>query len=325
MSDSAKQKQIIQAVNILQAGGLVAFPTETVYGLGADASNPTAVRKIFAAKGRPADHPVIVHLAAPEQLNTWARDIPAIAWQLAARFWPGALTLILKRAEHVCDQITGGQDTIGLRVPSHPIAQALLQAFGGGIAAPSANKFGRISPTQAAHVQQELGDQVDLILDGGASHFGIESTIIDVSGATARLLRPGAIPLSELNNIIHGTAALTPAKEMTRTSGMLLSHYAPVTPLKIVPKTTLSTLIKTLLSADNKIGVLAHSVMPTEKHEHLTWYTMPAEPISYAHELYSTLRAADAQKSTIILVEAVPEQEAWLAVKDRLKKAEGTV
>ena len=197
------QKSIKAAVTILRAGGLVVFPTETVYGLGADAANAAAVRKIFAAKGRPADHPVIVHLASDRDLTRWASDIPPAVRQLAERFWPGPLTLVVRRAKSVSDEVTGGQDTIGLRVPSHPIAQALLNAFGGGIAAPSANRFGHISPTTVRHVREELGDRVDLILDGGACEVGIESTIVDVSGGTPVLLRPGRVSEEEIEAVLQ--------------------------------------------------------------------------------------------------------------------------
>ncbi|HYS50590.1 MAG TPA: L-threonylcarbamoyladenylate synthase, partial [Burkholderiales bacterium] len=176
---------------ILRRGGLVAFPTETVYGLGADASNPAAVARIYEVKGRPAGHPVIVHIGDIGQLARWARDIPEAATKLATHFWPGPLTLVLRRAPGVGSQLSGGQDTIGLRVPGHPVALQLLREFGGGIAAPSANRFGRISPTAAEHVRSDLASEVELILDGGACEIGIESTIVDLSRGRPVLLRPG--------------------------------------------------------------------------------------------------------------------------------------
>jgi len=178
---------------MLRAGELVAFPTETVYGLGADASSAAAVKKIFAAKGRPASHPVIVHIADMSELKHWAAEVPRAAWLLAEKFWPGPLTMVLKRAAHVHDVISGGQNTVGLRVPSHPVAQQLLKAFGGGIAAPSANRFGKLSPTTAAHVREELGDAVRIVLDGGACEVGIESTIVDLSREPPAILRPGRV------------------------------------------------------------------------------------------------------------------------------------
>ncbi|KPK08039.1 MAG: translation factor Sua5, partial [Betaproteobacteria bacterium SG8_39] len=188
MSDAVRR-----AAEILARGGLVAFPTETVYGLGADASNPAAMQRLYAVKRRPADHPVIVHFADAARAFAWAREIPEAARTLAARFWPGPLTLILKRSAKAADFVTGGQDSVGLRVPGHPVAHALLEAFGGGVAAPSANRFGQVSPTTAAHVRADLGDDVDCVLEGGASEIGIESTIVDLSGGRALLLRPGTI------------------------------------------------------------------------------------------------------------------------------------
>jgi L-threonylcarbamoyladenylate synthase len=194
-------EEIAQAAVLLRAGEIVAFPTETVYGLGADAENPAALAKIFAAKGRPADHPLIVHLPGAEHLTRWAQDIPDSAFALANAFWPGPLTLILKRTSIVPNAVTGGQDTVGLRVPNHPVALALLRAFGSGIAAPSANRYGRISPTTAGHVRDELGDRVSLVLDGGACEVGIESTILDVSRGMPVLLRPGAITAEQIGSV----------------------------------------------------------------------------------------------------------------------------
>jgi L-threonylcarbamoyladenylate synthase len=193
---------IERAVALLRAGELVAFPTETVYGLGADAANPAAVAKIFAAKGRPQDHPLIVHLDGAAQLDAWARDIPAYAFELAEAFWPGPLTLILKRQPGVPDAVTGGQDTVGLRVPGHPLALELLRAFGGGLAAPSANRFGRISPTTARHVREELGEAVAMVLDGGPCQVGIESTILDCTGGAPRILRPGMVGAPALGRVL---------------------------------------------------------------------------------------------------------------------------
>ena len=194
---------IEQAAELLRRGELVAFPTETVYGLGADAGNPDAVRRIFAAKGRPADHPVIVHLATAGWLERWAAPVTPEAYRLAQHFWPGPLTIILPRAPTVLDLVTGGQPTVGLRVPDHPVAQALLEAFGDGIAAPSANRFGRISPTRAEHVRAELGASIALVLDGGATRVGLESTIVDLSGAEPVLLRPGFVGVAELEAVLQ--------------------------------------------------------------------------------------------------------------------------
>jgi L-threonylcarbamoyladenylate synthase len=310
---------IANAATILQRGGLVAFPTETVYGLGADAKNPEAVARIFAAKGRPVDHPVIVHLASFDQLKDWAREINPVTKKLAQHFWPGPLTLILPRAVGVLDCITGGQDTVGVRIPSHPVAQTLLKSFGSGIAAPSANKFGQVSPTQAAHVQQELGDVVNLILDGGECAVGIESTIVDVSGRSPRILRPGIITASEISTVLGENLAIN-SDPVLRVSGNLASHYAPHTPLRIVTENNLETAIQSLLKYDKSIAVLArHSAL--FEHPNLHWINMPDKADAYAHTLYACLRAADQLAYAIILVEEVPATEAWVAVQDRLQKA----
>ncbi len=215
---------------MLKRGGLVALPTETVYGLAADATNDAAVRSIFAAKGRPADHPVIVHLTGADAIDEWSSAAPPAARVLAQAFWPGPLTLVLKRSARVSDVITGGQDTVGLRAPGHPWAQAVLQAFGRAVAAPSANRFGRVSPTTADHVRADLGIKpdgaVDLILDGGPCPVGIESTIVDLSGAHPRLLRQGSILRSDLARVL-GVAVEASDAGAPRVSGSLERHYAP--------------------------------------------------------------------------------------------------
>ena len=222
----ANRDAIQQAADFLRKGKLVAIPTETVYGLGADAKNPEAVKHIFAAKARPADHPLIVHIPDKAVLTDWAVEIPETAYKLAERFWPGPLTLVLKKHPDVPMEVTGGQNTIALRVPNHPVALALLKAFGGGIAAPSANRFCRISPTQASHVEEELGDKVDLILDGGACQVGLESTIVDLSGGQPRLLRPGQISKSEIEEFMQEELEL-PKHSHVRAPGMMETHYSP--------------------------------------------------------------------------------------------------
>src|SRR6202171_3307001 len=234
---AATAEQIERAAHLLHAGALIAFPTETVYGLGADARNANAVRRIFAAKGRPAEHPVIVHLASADLMPRWARSIGAGAEALAQAFWPGPLTLILPRAATVLDVVTGGQDSVGLRVPSNPVAQALLARLlhlgGDGIAAPSANRFGRITPTNARHVADEFGDAVGMVLDGGASRHGIESTIVDLSSGEPALLRPGAITIEALGRVL-GSAPRSPSSQSPRASGTLASHCAPETAARVV-------------------------------------------------------------------------------------------
>jgi L-threonylcarbamoyladenylate synthase len=302
----------------LRGGELVAFPTETVYGLGADARNPEAIRRLFAAKGRPADHPVIVHLADAGMIPEWARTMPRAAEQLAAAFWPGPLTLILPRAPHVLDLVTGGQDSVGLRVPSHPVAHELLAAFGDGLVVPSANRFGRISPTRAEHVHAELGDTVALVLDGGPSHVGVESTIVDVTGEWPTLLRPGGVTPTQIAAVL-GAAPAQSHETSPRASGTLPSHYAPRTPLEIVPGDHLTEHAACLHSAARRIGVLAHHASPAS--DMTGWHMMPAHAEAYAHALYATLRELDALGYDRILVEAVPDEDAWLAVRDRLRRA----
>ena len=312
---------IERAVALLRAGDLVAFPTETVYGLGADAANPAAVAKIFAAKGRPADHPLIVHLPGASHLARWAREVPPEAERLAAAFWPGPLTLILKRQANVPDAVTGGQDTVGLRVPSHPLALELLQAFDGGIAAPSANRFGRISPTSAAHVREELGERVPLLLDGGACPVGIESTILDLSRGAPVLLRPGAVGAADIARVLgRAPESAAPQAETPRVSGSLEAHYAPRTPLQLVSSDGLLFALRDALVAGEKVAVLAPTVQAIS-HDLVTWKQSPAEPAGFAHDLYASLRELDALGCVRILVQQPPAGEAWLAVNDRLRRA----
>src|SRR6185436_14628255 len=227
-------KDVERAARILRSGGLVAFPTETVYGLGADASSASAMAKLYAVKRRPADHPVIVHFASADTAFGWAREVPESARKLANAFWPGPLTLVLKRSQKAQDFVTGGQETVGLRLPSHPVARELLQLFGSGVAAPSANRFGRISPTTAAHVRADLGTDVELVLEGGPTEVGIESTIVDVSGATPVLLRHGHISAAQDNSEL-GTELKQKSGKSLRHSGGLERHYAPRTPARLVP------------------------------------------------------------------------------------------
>jgi L-threonylcarbamoyladenylate synthase len=312
--------EVSRAAELLRAGELVAFPTETVYGLGADARNSRAVAKIFAAKGRPADHPLIVHLPDASHLDRWAIDIREEARKLAAAFWPGPLTLILKRHPSVSDTITGGQDTVGLRVPNHPLALQLLREFDGGVAAPSANRFGRVSPTTAAHVRDELGDAVALILDGGPCAVGIESTILDLSGREARILRPGMLGSEAMARVL-GTPPIEGGNlEAPRVSGSLEAHYAPQTPLRVAAAGTLEQLAQRALDAGKSIAVLS-AESPPIAHEHLIWRRAASNPEQYAHELYASLRELDTRGYDLILVAALPEDHRWSAVADRLKRA----
>jgi L-threonylcarbamoyladenylate synthase len=310
---------IARAAELLRAGELVAFPTETVYGLGADADRPEAVRRIFAAKGRPADHPVIVHLHDSAQLSDWARAVPSGARKLAIAFWPGPLTLIVPRAARVSDIVTGGQDSVGLRVPAHPVARALLEALGSGIAAPSANRFGRISPTTAQHVDDDLGATVAMILDGGACEVGIESTIVAFDGDEPVLLRPGAIGATEIFRVL-GRVPRVPDAAAPRASGTLPSHYAPKTPATLVAPGVLHAEIEQLAARDEVIAVLARTVSRPDDFGD-TWIGAPIGASAYAHDLYANLRALDDANADAILIEAVPVGDAWAAVRDRLTRA----
>jgi L-threonylcarbamoyladenylate synthase len=322
---------VTRAAQLLHAGELVAFPTETVYGLGADARNPTALAKIFAAKGRPADHPLIVHLPDATHLAQWASDIPGAAHTLAAACWPGPLTMILKRHPAVPDLVTGGQDTVGVRVPNHPVALALLREFGSGIAAPSANKFGRISPTTAAHVREELGKSgeknVAIILDGGPCAVGIESTIVDMTSATPRILRPGAISADalrqRLNVPVHESYAAQPTDHATpRVSGSLAAHYAPRTPLQLCAVESLPAAIASAFQQGRRVAVLAPELSPPMSANHnIIRRVASADFSQYAHDLYATLRELDSAGCDLILVAVPPDNEAWRAVNDRLRRA----
>ena len=305
--------EVRRAAEILRAGGLVAFPTETVYGLGADASNAKAVARLYAVKRRPAHHPVILHFDSAERAFSFSRDVPQEAKMLAKKFWPGPLTLILRRSKkRAGDFVTGGQDSVGLRVPSHPVAQELLREFGGALAAPSANRFGLVSPTTAAHVRADLGADVDLVLDGGASEVGIESTIVDLSGDAAVLLRPGGISKSSLEKIVALKEKNTASP---RHSGGLEQHYAPRTPARLVPTHRLDQEIS---KWKDRVAVLAFS-RPDERVDY--WLRMPREPQGYAQKLYAALRELDGARCDAILIEAPPAEPGWEAVLDRLRKA----
>lgn len=308
---------LARAVGLLRDGELVAFPTETVYGLGADAGNPRGVRAIFAAKGRPADHPVIVHVAQTARIHDWVSEFPQEARALAAAFWPGPLTLILPRGARATDDLTGGQDRVGLRVPSHPVAQDLLRAFhdagGHGIAAPSANRFGRISPTTALHVRDDLGDAVSLVLDGGACGVGIESTIVAFGDGPPMLLRPGGIAVEDIARVL-GRQPRQPGAEAPRASGTLASHYAPRTPSRLVDAAMLASCM------DAGVAVLARTLARPDNFPG-TWRTAPVDASGYAHDLYANLRTLDHAGAREILIEALPAGDAWLAVRDRVTRA----
>jgi L-threonylcarbamoyladenylate synthase len=317
---------IARAAEVLRAGGLVAFPTETVYGLGAAAVQPEAVRRIFEAKGRPADHPVIVHVSGAGDIDAWAREVPEGARRLAQTFWPGPLTLVLKRSARAHDLVTGGQDSVGLRCPSHLWARALLAAFGGGIAAPSANSFGRISPTTGAHVRADLGEKpqgkVDMILDGGACPIGIESTIVDFSQGAPRLLRPGSITREQLQTAL-GEPVPDAGRDAPRASGRLESHYAPRTPLELVAPSELPARINALRG--RTLAVLAPAAALLDAGPDVVLRLVaPGAPEAYAQRLYALLHQLDAAGSERILVARPPQGAAWEAVHDRLRRAQSS-
>jgi L-threonylcarbamoyladenylate synthase len=304
--DEAVTDDIRRAVDVLRAGGLVAFPTETVYGLGADASNPRALHRLFAVKGRPSDHPVIVHVARAAQLDDLARDVPDVAHTFAEAFWPGPLTLVVRRRnDRVAAEATGGRDTVGIRVPDHPVARALLDAFGDGIAAPSANRFGRVSPTTAQHVRDDLDGDVDIVLDGGACTVGVESTIVDVTGAEPVVLRIGAIDEEQLAQLVGKPLVRRTAGEVAA-PGTLESHYAPEARVELVRVDELDARAGCLRAAGLAVGVL----------------DAPDDVGEYARGLYRDLRELDRHRVDVILAVAPADTEGiGAAVADRLRRA----
>ena len=342
--------EIVRAARLLEAGELIGLPTETVYGLAADADNATAVRKIFAVKGRPANHPVIVHLHRNADPQRWAVGLPSAARRLIDAFWPGPLTLVLRRRSGMAEACAGGQDTIALRSPAHPMAQAVLAIFRhgeGGLAAPSANRFGRISPTTAAHVRAELGNAVAMVLDGGACTVGIESTIVDCSqvqsGGSPRILRPGGLPAEAIATVLGCDPHLLGRPRSTQTDapnrgqptvesmiagqarrldssprvpGALAAHYAPATPLFLhsAPE------IDARWATARHVGVIAVHSQPADNASG-TWFALPSDAAGFAHALYATLRELDMRGLDAIWVEMPPSDPAWDAVRDRLQRA----
>ena len=325
-ADTVDTVAIERAARLLEQGQLVALPTETVYGLGADASNPDAVARIFAAKGRPSNHPVIVHVARDADLSRWTTQVPREARLLIDAFWPGPLTLILHRAPDVPAAVAGGQDTLGLRCPAHPVAQALLREFRdgqGGLAAPSANRFGHVSPTTAQHVIDEFGEPgvgpVAAVLDGGHCQVGIESTIIDLSRLDTHgpvLLRPGQISAAQIADVIGRMPAL-PDAAAPRVSGSLDAHYAPSTPVALVDASALASTMQQLQAAGLTFALISHA----EEFAAIHGMHLPADPDGYAHGLYASLREMDALHTAVILVERPPQEAAWQGINDRLRRA----
>jgi L-threonylcarbamoyladenylate synthase len=314
----ATQQELEAAVSALRNGDLVAFPTETVYGLGANARDPAALRKIFEVKGRPADHPLILHIDSARFLARWVASVPPEAEKLAQAFWPGPLTLVMYRSEDASDVLTGGQDTVAIRIPSHPMAQQLLTAFGGGIAAPSANRFGRVSPTRPEHVREELGDAVAIVMDGGECTIGVESTIVSLVGPKPRLLRPGSITQAQIEAVI-GPIEVGADATAPRVPGSTAQHYSPATAVAIVPSTLLESRIDTLLRDGRRVAVLAQRP-PRKAQTGVTWINAGRRLDVYQRDLYANLRLLDKAGADLILVEEVPQKPEWVAVQDRLAR-----
>ena len=315
-------KDIQRSVAVLHDGGLVAFPTETVYGLGADARNENAIRKVFTTKGRPLAHPLIVHIASIEQLDNWAVNIPAAAKLLAKCFWPGPLTLVLPKHPLVSNLITGGQNTIAIRIPKHPLTLAMLQQFGGGIVGPSANTYGRLSPTSAEHVRNNLGNRVDYILDGGACEIGIESTIVHITDNEFNILRQGDITADDIFQVLGSKFVniATKEKPAIRVPGTAKAHYAPIKPLFLVQPEELLPIAKFMFTKKMNYSYLCFQQCPIELLN-TNWCQAPEQAFLYAKNLYAVLHKLDAEDIQGIIIEKPPQQLPWLAITDRLTRA----
>ncbi|KAB8188928.1 threonylcarbamoyl-AMP synthase [Nonomuraea phyllanthi] len=319
---TAGTSDIEKAAGVLRAGGLVAFPTETVYGLGANAEDSAAVTRVFRAKGRPPTHPLIVHIGGAEHLADWVEEVPATARLLAEHFWPGPLTLVLRRGRRVPLETTGGLETVAVRVPDHPVALALLSAFGGGVAAPSANRFGSVSPTTAQHVRAELGDAVDFVLDGGPCEVGVESTIVDATGDTASVLRPGGVTREDLEAVL-GRRLKVHSTSRVRVPGQHPSHYAPsarvvlVEPEKVVVEAELAQ------ELGHQVGVLLPPSFADAAVKAHAVVSVPDSMAAYARGLYGFLRELDQRGCDLIVASLPVEQGLGLAIANRLRRAAG--
>lgn len=329
--DGSAPKAIEEAAGALAGGHLVAFPTETVYGLGADGLNTVAVQKIFHVKGRPADHPLILHVADIAHARSLVSQWPQAAQTLADHFWPGPLTLILKRAAHVSDMVTGGQDTVGIRIPAHPVALSLLRDFSrvgsGVIAAPSANRFGAVSPTRARDVVAGLGTylgQEDIILDGGDCTLGLESTIVDLSRDVAQILRPGGLPRASIEQALAGVCSgLGRASgDQPKVSGSLASHYAPNAKARLLQPDRLADAGSEALAQSPQAKIVALCLQrPIHLDARIEVRLMPVSAQAYAQRLYATLNDLDQEGTDLLLIEMPPDQGPWEAVRDRLQRA----
>jgi L-threonylcarbamoyladenylate synthase len=321
MTQATSEDQMEAAAHALRQGGVVAFPTETVYGLGADATNPQAVRSIFRIKGRPATNPLIGHVADLETARRFAAAWPQAAQRLATRFWPGALTLVLPKNPVIADDATAGLGTVGLRVPDHPVALALLCRFGGVVAAPSANLSNRISPTTAEHVRRQLGDSVKLILDGGPCRVGIESTVLDLSGDRPRILRPGAVSREQIEaqiGPVDWMGAPAAVEQPARSPGQLPVHYAPRAPTYRFERSRRPELISHLGKPEAMVAIAPPENPPAGAGQ-VHW--MPDDPAQYAQRLYAVLWELDQERPDGIYIEMPPQTPQWLAIRDRLMRA----
>ncbi|WP_369243620.1 L-threonylcarbamoyladenylate synthase [Streptomyces sp. R41] len=317
---TAQTSDIEKAAVVLRAGGLVAFPTETVYGLGANAEDPAAVSRIFQVKGRPPSHPLIVHLGGAELLDDWVEDVPATARLLAEHFWPGPLTLVLRRGHRVPLEATGGLQTVAVRVPDHPVALALLAAFGGGVTAPSANRFGQVSPTTAHHVRAELGDGVDFVLDGGPCQVGVESTIVDATGEIPSILRPGGVTREDLEAVL-GCPLTVHSTSPVRVPGQHPSHYAPRARVVLVEPEKVIAEAERAQELGHQVGVLLPPSLADAPVKAHAVVTVPGSPAAYARGLYGFLRELDQQRCDLI-VASLPVEEG-LGIANRLRRAAG--
>ncbi|MFJ8533553.1 L-threonylcarbamoyladenylate synthase [Streptomyces sp. NPDC093591] len=318
----ARNSDIEKAADVLRAGGLVAFPTETVYGLGANAEDPAAVARVFQVKGRPPSHPLIIHIGGAEHLADWVEEVPATARLLAERFWPGPLTLVLRRGRRVPLEATGGLDTVAVRVPDHPVALTLLSAFGGGVAAPSANRFGSVSPTTADHVRVELGDAVNFVLDGGPCEVGVESTIVDATGEIPSVLRPGGVTREDLEAVL-GFPITVPSTSHVRVPGQHPSHYAPRAWVVLVEPEKIITEAELAQELGHQVGVfLPPSLADAPVKAHAV-VAVPSSMAAYARGLYGFLRELDRRGCDLIVASLPAEEGLGLAIANRIRRAAG--
>ncbi|WP_329201509.1 MULTISPECIES: L-threonylcarbamoyladenylate synthase [unclassified Streptomyces] len=319
---TATTSDIEKAAGVLRAGGLVALPTETVYGLGANAEDPSAIAQIFQVKGRPPTHPLIVHIGGAQQLDDWVDEVPATARLLAEHFWPGPLTLVLRRGRRVPLEATGGLETVAVRVPDHPVALALLAAFGGGVTAPSANRFGSVSPTTAGHVRAELGDAVDFILDGGSCEVGVESTIIDVTAEIPAILRPGGVTREDLQAVL-GIPVQVPASSGVRVPGQHPSHYAPHARVVLVEPEQVVAEAELAQEQGHRVGVFLPPSSSGNKVKAHAVVPLPGAVDVYAQGLYGYLRELDQRGCDLIVASLPAEEGLGLAIANRLRRAAG--